>query len=156
MIDINIVCIGKLKEKYFAEAQAEYIKRLSAFCRVSVTEKKESPLPKDASDALIEKAAEKESASILQSAKGTLIALSPDGEKMDSQSFAALIKNSVRSGDVTFAIGGSYGLGCGLKQKAGRIISFSDMTFPRQLFRIILLEQVYRAFMIMEGRTYHK
>lgn len=156
MMDINIVCIGKLKEKYLIEAQSEYIKRLSAFCRVSVIEKKESPLPKDASGALIEKAAEEESASILQSAKGTLIALSPEGGKMDSQEFAAVIKSSIQSGDVTFAVGGSYGLGRSLKQKAGRVISFSDMTFPHQLFRIILLEQVYRAFMITEGRTYHK
>jgi 23S rRNA (pseudouridine1915-N3)-methyltransferase len=156
MADINIVCIGKLKEKYFLEAQAEYLKRLSAFCRVSVIERKESPLPKGASGALIEKAVEEESASILGSAKGTLIALSPDGGKMDSQEFAAFIKNSMRSGDITFAVGGSYGLGRSLRQKAGKIISFSDMTFPHQLFRIILLEQIYRAFMITEGRTYHK
>lgn len=156
MANINIICIGKLKEKYFAEAQAEYIKRLSAFCRVSVIEKKESPLPKDASSALIEKAVEEESASILQSAKGTLIALSLDGESMDSQTFAAVIKNGIQSGDISFAIGGSYGLGSTIRQKADHMISFSDMTFPHQLFRVILLEQVYRAFMISEGRTYHK
>jgi 23S rRNA (pseudouridine1915-N3)-methyltransferase len=156
MANINIVCIGRLKEKYFKEAQAEYIKRLSAFCRVSVIEKKESPLPKDASAALIGKAIEEESASIQASAKGTLIALSPGGDKMDSENFAAVIKNSIVSGDITFAIGGSYGLGPSFKKKADRVISFSDMTFPHQLFRIILLEQVYRAFMITEGRTYHK
>ena len=155
MANINIVCIGKLKEKYFAEAQAEYIKRLSAFCRVSVIEKKEVSLPKDASIALTDKAIEEESASVLESAKGTLIALSPDGVKMDSQKFAALIKSSIESGDITFAVGGSNGLGSSLKRKA-KVISFSDMTFPHQLFRIILLEQVYRAFMITEGRTYHK
>ncbi len=156
MADINIVCIGKLKEKYFLEAQAEYLKRLSAFCRVSVIEKKESPLPKDASAALIEKAVDEESASILATSKGALIALSPDGGKMDSQEFAAVIKSSIQSGDITFAVGGSCGLSRSLKQKAKRVISFSDMTFPHQLFRIILLEQIYRAFMIIEGRTYHK
>lgn len=156
MANINIVCIGKLKEKYFMEAQAEYLKRLSAFCRVSVIEKKESLLPKDASDALIEKTIEEESESIAGCTKGTLIVLSPDGEKMDSENFAALIKSGIRSGDVTFAIGGSHGLSRKLKQKAGKVISFSDMTFPHQLFRVILLEQIYRAFMITEGRTYHK
>jgi len=156
MADINIVCIGKLKEKYFLEAQAEYIKRLSAFCRVSVIEKKESPLPKGALGTLIEKAVEEEGASILGSAKGAFIALSPDGDKMDSQEFASVIKSNTRSGDITFAVGGSHGLSRSLLQKADRIISFSDMTFPHQLFRIILLEQIYRAFMITEGRTYHK
>jgi 23S rRNA (pseudouridine1915-N3)-methyltransferase len=92
----------------------------------------------------------------VQAAKGTLIALSPDGESMDSHAFAAVIKNGIRLGDITFAIGGSYGLGLTLRQKADHIISFSDMTFPHQLFRVILLEQIYRAFMISEGRTYHK
>jgi 23S rRNA (pseudouridine1915-N3)-methyltransferase len=156
MANINVVCVGKLKEKYYIEAQAEYLKRLSAFCRVSVIEKKESLIPKDASNALIEKAVEEESNSITESARGMIIAFSPDGEKMDSIKFADVVKNGVRSGDITFAIGGSHGLSRKLKQNAGRVISFSDMTFPHQLFRVILLEQVYRAFMIMEGRTYHK
>lgn len=156
MGNINIVCIGKLKEKYFIGAQEEYLKRLSAFCRVSVVEKKESFLPKDASDALIERAALEESNSIAECAKGELIAFSPDGEKMDSIKFAAVVKGCIQSGDITFAIGGSHGLSRKLKQSAGKVISFSDMTFPHQLFRVILLEQVYRAFMIMEGRTYHK
>lgn len=156
MANINVVCIGKLKEKYFKEAEAEYLKRLSAFCRVSVIEKKESALLKETSDTLIQKAVEEESASILECSKGTLIALSPDGESMGSEKFAAVINKSIQSGDITFAIGGSYGLSRSLKQKAAHIISFSDMTFPHQLFRVILLEQVYRAFMITEGRTYHK
>lgn len=156
MANISIICIGKLKEKYFIEAQAEYLKRLSAFCRVSVIEKKESLLPKDASGSLIEKAVEEESGSILESSKGMLIALSPDGAKMDSENFAAVLKSGILSGDITFAIGGSHGLSRKLKQNAGKVISFSDMTFPHQLFRIVLLEQVYRAFMIIEGRTYHK
>jgi 23S rRNA (pseudouridine1915-N3)-methyltransferase len=156
MANIIIICIGKLKEKYLLEAQAEYVKRLSAFCRVSVIEKKEAPLPKNASGALIEKAVEEESASISDSAKGALIALSPDGEKMDSEEFAAVIKSGLQSGDITFAVGGSHGLGGSLRQRASRVVSFSDMTFPHQLFRIVLLEQIYRAFMITEGRTYHK
>lgn len=155
-MNINIVCIGKLKENYFKEAQAEYLKRLSAFGRVSVIEKKECPLPKDASAALIVRAVEQESAALLESASGALIALSPDGAKMSSEAFAALVKSKVSSGDVTFAVGGSHGLSSALKQKADAVVSFSDMTMPHQLFRIVLLEQIYRALMISEGRAYHK
>jgi 23S rRNA (pseudouridine1915-N3)-methyltransferase len=156
MANINVVCIGKLKEKYFRDAEAEYVKRLSAFCRVCVIEKKESPLAKDAPPPLIEKAVAAESASLLESVSGSLIALSPDGEGMDSEAFAQLLKKRLDSGDITFAVGGSYGLGADLKKKADHVISFSRMTMPHQLFRIVLLEQVYRSFMIMSGRTYHK
>jgi 23S rRNA (pseudouridine1915-N3)-methyltransferase len=156
MPNISIVCIGKLKEKYFKDAEAEYLKRLSSFCRVSVIEKKESPLPADAPPALIEKAVAAESASLLGSASGTLIALSPEGQKLDSEAFARLVKSRLDSGDITFAVGGSYGLGSELKKKADHVISFSDMTMPHQLFRIVLLEQIYRALMISSGRTYHK
>lgn len=156
MPGINIVCIGKLKEKYLKDAEAEYLKRLSAFCRVAILEKKESPLPKDAAQTLIEKAAAAESAALLESASGALIALSPDGESMDSEAFASVLKGRLLSGDITFAIGGSYGLSPEFKKKADHIISFSRMTFPHQLFRIVLLEQIYRAFMISSGRTYHK
>jgi 23S rRNA (pseudouridine1915-N3)-methyltransferase len=156
MPNINIVCIGKLKEKYFKDAEAEYLKRLSAFCRVSVIEKRESLLPKEASPPLIDKAVAAESASILDSASGALIALSPEGERMSSEAFASFVKSRLDSGDITYAVGGSYGLGAELKKKADRVISFSDMTMPHQLFRIVLLEQIYRALMISSGRTYHK
>jgi 23S rRNA (pseudouridine1915-N3)-methyltransferase len=156
MPSINIVCIGKLKEKYFKEAEAEYLKRISAFCRTAVIEKKESPLPKDASPPLIEKAAALESEALYESASGTLIALSPDGESMSSEEFASLVKSRLDTGDITFAVGGSYGLSAEFKKKADRVISFSAMTMPHQLFRIVLLEQIYRALMISSGRTYHK
>lgn len=155
-MNVSVVCIGKLKERYFKEAEAEYLKRLSAFCRASVIEKKEYPLPKDSSDALIQKAISAESASILESASGAIIALSPDGAKMSSEAFASLLKAKISSGDVTFAVGGSYGLSPELKQRADAVVSFSDMTMPHQLFRIVLLEQIYRAFMILGGRAYHK
>lgn len=156
MPGINVVCIGKLKEQYFKDAEAEYIKRISAFGRITVTEKKESPLPKEPSAALIEKAIALESASLLDSASGALIALSPDGQRMNSQEFARIVKSRLDSGDLTFAIGGSNGLSAELKKKADIVISFSAMTMPHQLFRIVLLEQIYRAFMISSGRTYHK
>lgn len=156
MSNLTIACIGKLKEKYWKDAQAEYEKRLSAFCRVSIAEKSEAQLPKDASIALVQKAQEQEGQALLSAAKGTLIALSPEGEQMDSQRFSALVKKLSDAGDLTFAIGGSYGLSDAVKKSADHIISFSDLTLPHQLFRIVLLEQIYRGFMIAAGRTYHK
>jgi 23S rRNA (pseudouridine1915-N3)-methyltransferase len=152
--NIHLLCVGKLKEKYLTLAQNEYAKRLSAFCRLEIVEKKESPLPASPADALIDKACIEESSALLASAHGTLIALSPEGERLTSEGFAALVRQY--ESDLSFAIGGSYGLSPALKAKAARIISFSDLTMPHQLFRIVLLEQIYRAFMINAGRTYHK
>jgi 23S rRNA (pseudouridine1915-N3)-methyltransferase len=156
MSNLTVACIGKLKEKYWKDAQAEYEKRLSAFCRVSIIEKGEAQLPKDFSDALIQKAIEQEGDALLAAAKGALIALSPEGDTMDSRQFSDLLKKLTDAGDVTFAIGGSYGLSDAVKKSARHIISFSDLTMPHQLFRIVLLEQIYRGFMIAAGRTYHK
>jgi len=156
MLNINIVCIGKLKERYWQDAQAEYRKRLGAFCRLNIIEKKEAPLPKNPSPAEIDKARNAESRTMLEASRGALIALSPDGKHMDSQAFAALIKKLEQTGGITFAIGGSYGHSEELKQRAHTMLSFSDMTMPHQLFRIVLLEQIYRAHMISARRTYHK
>lgn len=156
MPNIQIVCIGKLKERYWKEAQAEYQKRLGAFCRLQIIEKKEAALPKEPSPALVKQACDTESQRILDAASGTLIALSPDGKKMDSDTFAALVDARSQSGGITFAIGGSYGHSPALKQRADITLSFSDLTMPHQLFRIVLLEQIYRAYMIISGRTYHK
>lgn len=156
MSTLTIACIGKLKEKYLKDAQAEYFKRLSAFCRVSLVEKSEAPLSGSLSDALIRKAVQQEGEALLGAAKGTLIALSPEGERRDSQGFSDLLKKLFDANDVTFVIGGSYGLSDTVKKNARHIISFSDLTMPHQLFRVVLLEQIYRSFMIAEGRTYHK
>lgn len=155
MSTLTIACIGKLKEKYWKDAQAEYEKRLSAFCRVSVVEKSEAPVSSNAA-ALIQKAIELEGEAILSAARGALIALSPEGERMNSFAFSALLKKLSDAGDVTFAVGGSNGLSDAVKKSARHIISFSDLTMPHQLFRIVLLEQIYRGFMIASGRTYHK
>ena len=155
MATLTIACIGKLKEKYWKDAQAEYEKRLSAFCRISIVEKNEALLT-GSSDALIQKAVEQEGEALLGAAKGTLIALSPDGEKMDSAAFSTLLKRLFDAGDVTFAVGGSSGLSDAVKKSARHVISFSDLTFPHQLFRVVLIEQIYRGFMIAAGRTYHK
>ena len=156
MPSINIICIGKLKERFWKDAQAEYVKRLGAFCRLNIIEKKEVPLSKKPSPAQIDTARNAESQSLLQSSQGALIALSPDGRQMDSDAFSVLIHRLGQSGDITFAIGGSYGHSAALKKAAHTVLSFSDMTMPHQLFRIVLLEQIYRAHMIFGGRTYHK
>lgn len=156
MANVAMICIGKLKEKYWQQAQAEYQKRLSTFCRLSIIEKKEASLPKGASLLQVQKACDTESTAILTSASGTLIALSPEGEKMSSEAFASMIGKLGDTGDISFAIGGSNGLSQEIKNHAAKVLSFSDMTMPHQLFRIVLLEQIYRAFMIGSGRTYHK
>lgn len=156
MANVNVICIGKLKEKYLKEAQAEYAKRLSAFCRLNVVEKKEATLPKNASSSEIEKAIILECSSLLASASGYKIALSPEGKAMTSENFAKLIKTQSQRGDVSFFIGGSCGLSQDLKSQSDIILSFSAMTMPHQLFRVVLLEQIYRAFMINNQRTYHK
>lgn len=155
-MNVNIVCIGKLKEKYWQDAQREYTKRLRAFCRVEIIEKKEAPLPKNASAAQVQKAIAHECDSLQKSSSGCLIALSPDGKQMSSEAFANLLVQQTQTGNVTFAIGGSLGLSPSFKSQADKVISFSSMTMPHQLFRIVLLEQIYRAFMISAGRTYHK
>ena len=154
MPNIHLLCVGKLKEKYLTLAQDEYAKRLSAFCRLDIIEKKEAPLPASPSAVLIHKACIEESEALLSATHGTLVALSPEGERISSEGFAALLRQY--ESDLSFAIGGSYGLSPALKAKAARVVSFSDLTMPHQLFRIVLLEQIYRAFMINAGRTYHK
>lgn len=154
MPNVRILCVGKLKEKYLQMAQDEYAKRLSAFCRLEIVEKKEAALPANPSAALIDKACTEESEALLTASRGTLIALSPEGARMTSEQFAALVKQN--ESDISFAIGGSHGLSAALKAKAAYTVSFSHLTMPHQLFRIVLLEQVYRAFMINSGRTYHK
>lgn len=156
MPTVRILCVGRLKEPYFKEAQAEYLKRLGAFCRVEIVEKKEAPLIADAPGALVDRARREEGEALLGAAHGALFALSPEGEKMDSQAFSALVKKYADAGEICFAVGGSCGLDRAVKAAAVKTISFSDMTMPHGLFRIALLEQIYRAFMIAEGRAYHK
>ena len=156
MANINIICIGKLKEKYWRDAGAEYAKRIGAYARLQIIEKKEAAIKGNPSDALVKKACDEESRRLLDSSRGTLIALSPEGDSMTSEVFAGLITKYMQAGDISFAIGGSYGLNDAIKKQADRVVSFSAMTMPHQLFRIVLLEQIYRAFMIINDRTYHK
>ena len=145
MIKINFVCVGNLKEKFFEEAAAEYLKRLSRFCKAEVKELPEKANPEEEAD------------SILRSLKGHVIVLAVEGKKCSSEAFAEKIANLTNRGEeITFVIGSSEGLSNRVKERADELISFSEMTFPHRLMRIILLEQVYRAFMINAGAKYHK
>lgn len=145
MQKINVVCVGKIKEEYLRLAIAEYLKRLSRFAKVDIKELPEGKTLKD------------EAESILKAAKGFKIALCVEGEKLSSESFAQKIKSICDKGEeISLIIGSSCGLDKSVKDAADLKLSFSDMTFPHQLMRVILLEQVYRAFMINSGSEYHK
>ncbi|MCD8286384.1 MAG: 23S rRNA (pseudouridine(1915)-N(3))-methyltransferase RlmH [Clostridia bacterium] len=145
MQKIYIVCVGKIKEDFYRSAVQEYLKRLSRFAKVEIIEVPEN------------KTLEKEAEGILRASKGYVIALCIEGRKVSSESFAADIKRLTDKGeDITFIIGSSCGLAQSVKGKADDRISFSDMTFPHQLMRVILTEQIYRAFMIISGGEYHK
>lgn len=145
MYKVNIVCVGKLKEEYLKQAVAEYVKRLSRFADVKITELAE------------EKALAAEGEAILRAARGYKIALCVEGVKEDSLAFAKRIGALCdRGAEITFIIGSSCGIAENVKSQVDLKLSFSDMTFPHQLMRVILLEQVYRAYMILNGSTYHK
>lgn len=145
MIKINIVCVGKIKEKFYRDAVEEYLKRLSRFAKVEIKELPEGKNPED------------EAAAIIKAAKGKIIALCIEGIKYSSGKLAEYVKGIKDGGDeATFIIGSSCGLAQSVKDRAHLKLSFSDMTFPHQLMRVILCEQLYRAFMINGGGEYHK
>lgn len=145
MQKIKLVTVGKLKEKYLEDAMEEYTKRLSRFCKFTVVELAEKR-------SLIE-----ESEAILKECKGIVVVFAIEGEVLSSEQFADKLKIYKDSGqEVTFVIGSSYGLANVVKERANALISLSKMTFPHQLVRLICTEQIYRAFMINTGATYHK
>lgn len=159
MLNIRIICVGKFKEKYWEAASAEYIKRLGAYCSVSVTEVKEEKLPAHASRADEENVIKKEGRSILgKIGDGDyVIALDIEGKELSSEQLASKIAGiSFSSSAIDFIIGGSLGLSDEVKARAGLRLSFGKITLPHQLARIVLLEQIYRAFKINAGETYHK
>ncbi len=154
MLKVNLVCVGRVKEKYFAEGIAEYSKRLGRFCEFSVIEVAEEN-SKNLDGFFI---AEKEGKNILPKLRGVVFALAIEGKKYSSENFAKELKKRTDEGvgEITFVIGGSYGLSGEVKKRADGLISFSDMTFPHTLFRLMLTEQLYRAFCIIAGTPYHK
>ena len=160
MLNIKIICVGKLKEKFYLGAAAEYTKRLGAHCRLEVEELPESRLPAQPSPGEVEAALKKEGESIaLRIPDGALtVALCVEGRKLDSVRFAELLEACALRGKsrICFLIGGSMGLSEEIKERAELRLSMSQMTFPHHLARIMLLEQLYRAFQIREGTRYHK
>lgn len=156
---ILIACVGKMKEKHFILAQEEYLKRLSRFAKVEVYEAAEEKIKEDSQAFILQGIAE-EGRRLIYAARGYdyYFALSPEGNKKDSLKFAQAIRNITINGknSVCFFIGGSYGLSNEVKEICQEILSFSDMTFAHQLFRIMLLEQIYRAFKINSNEIYHK
>ena len=145
MQKINFVVVGKIKESFYREAVAEYQKRLSRFAKLEIKELAEGvDIDAEADD-------------ILRACKGYIVVLAVEGKKLSSEKLAERLQTLTDAGkEVTFVIGSSCGLSDRVKQKADFLLSFSDMTFPHQLMRVILAEQVYRAFMINAGSTYHK
>lgn len=160
MIKITIMAVGKLKEKYFLDASREYEKRLSRFCKLNIIEIEPEKLNDNPSDAQIEAACAAEGKKILQKIPDDAFvsALCIEGKLIDSETLAKRIDEGAASGTGhrVYIIGGSYGLSDEVKKRAGERMSMSPMTFPHKLARIMLLEQVYRAFMILGGGTYHK
>ena len=157
-MEIRIVCCGRIREKYLQEAAAEYIKMTGRFCKVDVIELADEPLTGVKSAADEKKVLEKEAAKIRPHLKGYVIATDVQGRKMDSFGFSDCIRDIFDKGNscITFVIGSSMGLSEDLKNEADLRVSFSDMTMPHRLFRVVLLEQIFRAFKIMNGETYQK
>ncbi len=160
MLNIKIICVGKLKEKFYTAAAAEYMKRLSTLCRLEVEELPESRLSAQPSQAEVEAALRKEGESIaLRIPAGALtVALCVEGKQLSSVRFSQFLEACALKGrsKLCFLIGGSEGLSEEVKERAEVRMSMSEMTFPHHLARIMLLEQLYRAFQIRDGSKYHK
>lgn len=159
-MNITVVCIGKLKEKYWVNAIEEYSKRLSKYCTLSIDELKEERLPDNASEAEEEAVKVAEGKSILKRIKkdSYVITLEIKGNQLSSEKLADKINQLGLDGrsDLVFVIGGSLGLSEEVSERSDFKLSFSAMTFPHQMMRVILLEQIYRAFKINKNESYHK
>ena len=159
MVHINIICIGKLKEKYLKEAQDEYIKRLSKYCDIEIIELNDEQLPSKINNSIIEQIKEKECKKIMEYIKNDsyIIPLDLKGKEYSSEEFSAKLEDIQVKGysNITLIIGGTLGLTDEVLRKANESICFSKMTFPHQLIRIFLLEQIFRAFKISKNETYH-
>lgn len=157
---ITVLCVGKMKEACFAEAAKEYGKRLSRYCRLEIVEVADEKTPDGAPEAVNRQIVTKEGRRLLEKIppQAYVIALAIEGRQPDSTEFAKQIKNLGIRGvsHIVFLIGGSLGLGEEVMNRADEAVSFSRMTFPHQLMRVILLEQVYRAYRIIHREPYHK
>lgn len=160
MMQITVVAVGKLKEKYLIRGAAEYSKRLQAYCKLKSVEVKEEPFRQGSSPAELEMVKKKEAERIQQvlPARSYIIALDVQGETRSSEALAALLSELAVKGQshICFIIGGALGLHSSILASADLRLSFSPMTFPHQLVRLMLVEQIYRAFTIIRGEAYHK
>ncbi|MBQ6465744.1 MAG: 23S rRNA (pseudouridine(1915)-N(3))-methyltransferase RlmH [Oscillospiraceae bacterium] len=160
MLNVKLICVGRMREKYYIEAFAEYAKRLGAYCRFECQELAEQRLGDTPSEAEIAAALEKEGAEILRAVPGDafLVALCVEGRSLPSEAMARLIAERASSGKpkLCFVVGGSFGLSPAVKARADLRLSMSAMTFPHHLARVMLAEQIYRGFKINEGSKYHK
>ncbi len=159
-MDIEIIAVGKLKEKYFRDAVEEYSTRLSRYCKISITEVQDEKSPENFSEAQKALVMQKEGQGILKNIKedAYVIALAIQGRQLPSEGLADLINDLGLKGrsSIAFIIGGSMGLSDEVLKRADFRLSFSPMTFPHQLMRVMLLEQLYRGFRIIKGEPYHK
>lgn len=160
MVSITIIAVGKLKEKFYRDATLEYEKRLSRFCKLNILELKDEPTPDSPTEKERDTVLEKEGTRILEKIPphAYTIALCIEGAQRDSKDFASLIEQAEidGKGHIVFVIGGSLGIAKQVKERANLRLSFSKMTFPHQLMRVVLLEQIYRGFQIRSGTQYHK
>ena len=157
---ITIITVGKIKEKYLKDAIAEYSKRLTKYCKLDIVEVADEKTPDNASEVVEEAIRDKEAERIMKHIKDDMyvITLEIGGKMLTSEELSAKIERLGIQGksDVAFVIGGSIGLGKEVLKRSDYALSFSKMTFPHQLMRVILLEQIYRSYRIMKGEPYHK
>lgn len=160
MLTVRLICVGKLREKYLISAVDEYKKRLGAFCKFEIVELNEERLPDSPTPGEINSALEREADNIIQNIPkdSCPVALCVEGKQLDSPELARFISEKAVSGKskICFVIGGSFGLSERVKRLSELRLSMSRMTFPHHLARVMLAEQIYRAFTIIEGRKYHK
>lgn len=159
-MNIKIVCVGKLKEKYFKDGIAEYVKRMSRFAKVKIVQVPDEKVPEKLSPAEMEQVKEIEGKRILDKIKDKeyVYVTAIKGKERTSEAFAKELSNLTTYGhsDITFVIGGSLGTSDAVNKRADDLISFGKFTMPHQLMRLVLIEQIYRAFMINSGSPYHK
>ena len=159
MLLINIICVGKIKEKFLKDAIQEYSKRLSKYCNLNIIEVQDEKVPDKLSDKIIEniKDVEAEKMSKYIKKDACLIALDLNGKELSSEEFSKEIENiSLNYSSITFIIGGTLGISRKILDKCDKKVCFSKMTFPHQLIRVFLLEQIFRGFKISNGETYHR
>lgn len=153
MLKVNIVCVGTIKEKFFKDAISEYSKRLSKFCKLQIVE-----VAEESKEQSIEKKIEIESERLKNACRGFIILLDRCKQEVSSEELSNMLDTlkSAGTSEISFVIGGSNGVSEEFKRQANKCVSFGKITFPHQLFRVVLLEQIYRAFTISAGLPYHK